>query len=67
MQQEGLSVPKVARKCMIPRSDGYVLLKEFNLDNWDVLPGKSMKKKSQQRNTSKVFAPAYRISYEVFR
>lgn len=45
MQQEGLSVPKVARKCMVPRGDGYGLLKEFNLDNWDVLPGKSMKKK----------------------
>ncbi|KAI8098118.1 uncharacterized protein B0P05DRAFT_460767, partial [Gilbertella persicaria] len=29
IQEEGLSVPKATKKCMIPRSSGYVLLKEF--------------------------------------
>ncbi|PHZ12518.1 uncharacterized protein RHIMIDRAFT_313304 [Rhizopus microsporus ATCC 52813] len=48
IQEEGLSVPKAAKQCMIPRSSAYLLLKEFNAGSGDVLPGKSLKKKANR-------------------
>ena len=48
IQEEGLSVPKAAKQCMIPRSSAYLLLKEFNAGNGDVLPGQSLKKKANR-------------------
>ncbi|KAI9468236.1 MAG: hypothetical protein EXX96DRAFT_109548 [Benjaminiella poitrasii] len=40
IQEEGLTVPKAAAKCLIPRSTGYLLLKEFSKGNGEVFPGK---------------------------
>ncbi|KAI8058687.1 uncharacterized protein B0P05DRAFT_451785, partial [Gilbertella persicaria] len=57
IQEEGLNVPKAAKKRMIPRSSDYVLLKEFNTGNGDVLPGRSSKKKAN-RGTPK-FLPQH--------
>ncbi|KAI8980521.1 hypothetical protein BDB01DRAFT_796786 [Pilobolus umbonatus] len=39
VQEEGLTVPKAAEQCGIPRSTGYRLIDEFNARNGIVLPG----------------------------
>ncbi|KAF7720690.1 hypothetical protein EC973_006484, partial [Apophysomyces ossiformis] len=38
LQEEGLTVPKAAEICSIPRSTGYRLLNEFNASDSTVLP-----------------------------
>ncbi|CEP18100.1 hypothetical protein [Parasitella parasitica] len=58
IQEEGLSVPKDAKQCMIPRSSAYLLLKEINAGSDDVLPGKSLKKKAN-RGTSVKLLPKH--------
>lgn len=50
IQEEGLTVPKAAARCLIPRSTGYLLLKEFNKSNGGILPGKSNKKKPTEEH-----------------
>jgi hypothetical protein len=44
LQEEGLSVPKAAEQCMIPRSSAYKLLDEYNAGDGAVLPGNTPKK-----------------------
>ncbi|KAG1455157.1 hypothetical protein G6F56_007133 [Rhizopus delemar] len=41
IQEEGFTVSKAAARCLIPRSTGYLLLKEPNKSNGGILPGKS--------------------------
>lgn len=43
-QEEGLSVPKAAGLCGIPRSTSYELLNEFKASNGAVLPGNNPRK-----------------------
>ncbi|KAI8375703.1 hypothetical protein EDC96DRAFT_496248, partial [Choanephora cucurbitarum] len=45
-QEEGMSVPKAAALCGIPRSTAYELINKFNAGNGTVLPGKNLKKGS---------------------
>lgn len=47
MQEEGLSIPKAATRCMISRSTAYKLLAEFNAGNGTVLPGSAPKGKNR--------------------
>ncbi|KAG1441719.1 hypothetical protein G6F56_011357 [Rhizopus delemar] len=58
IQEEGLSVPKAAKQCMIPKISAYLLLKEFNAGSDDVLSGKSLKKKANI-GTSVKFLPEH--------
>ncbi|KAG2200873.1 hypothetical protein INT46_006435, partial [Mucor plumbeus] len=46
MQEEGLSVPKAAEVCGIPRSSAYQLRNEFNAGNGTVLPGNLPKRRN---------------------
>lgn len=46
LQEEGLSVPKAAAVCGIPRSSAYRLLDEFNSGDGHVLPGTTVKPKA---------------------
>ncbi|KAI9475755.1 MAG: hypothetical protein EXX96DRAFT_574510 [Benjaminiella poitrasii] len=46
LQKEGLSVPKAATVCGIPRSSAYRLLDEFNSGDGHVLPGTTIKPKT---------------------
>lgn len=48
IQEEGLSVPKAAELCGIPRITGYVLLNEFNASDGTVLPGNLPKERKIQ-------------------
>ncbi|KAI8385694.1 hypothetical protein BD560DRAFT_384090 [Blakeslea trispora] len=47
-QEEGMSVPKAAALCGIPRSTAYELINKFNAGNGTVLPGKNLKKPSMR-------------------
>ncbi|KAI8877528.1 hypothetical protein K501DRAFT_130034, partial [Backusella circina FSU 941] len=48
IQEEGLSVPKAAERCMILRNSAYILFNEFNEGDGSVLPGTSKKKKANR-------------------
>ncbi|CEG83375.1 hypothetical protein RMATCC62417_17304 [Rhizopus microsporus] len=52
LQEEGVSVPVAAKRCMIPRSTAYKLFNEFNSGDGTVLPEGSLKKKAN-RGTAK--------------
>ncbi|KAI9487539.1 MAG: hypothetical protein EXX96DRAFT_83261 [Benjaminiella poitrasii] len=51
IQEEGLSILEAVNQCMIPRSTGHVLLKEFNAGSGDILSGKSSKTKEDDRDS----------------
>ncbi|KAG0183458.1 hypothetical protein DFQ29_004402 [Apophysomyces sp. BC1021] len=53
VQEEGLTAPKAAEQCGIPRSSAYRLLDEFNTGSGTVLPGRV--KKQLKREPKKLF------------
>ncbi|KAG2212939.1 hypothetical protein INT45_009796 [Circinella minor] len=52
-QEEGLSIPKAAAQCGIPRSTAYELINEFNSSDGTVLPGNNPRK--SQNKAKKLF------------
>ncbi|KAI8076720.1 uncharacterized protein B0P05DRAFT_471661, partial [Gilbertella persicaria] len=45
IQEEGLSIPKAAKACGIPRSSAYELVKEYNESKATVVPASLSKKR----------------------
>lgn len=58
LQEEGVSVPVAAKRCMIPRSSAYKLFAEFNSGDGTVLPAGPSKKKGN-RGTAKKLLPEH--------
>ena len=55
-QEEGLSIPKAAAQCGIPRSTAYELINEFNSSDGTVLPGNNPRK---PQNKAKKLYPTH--------
>ncbi|KAI9467875.1 MAG: hypothetical protein EXX96DRAFT_502394, partial [Benjaminiella poitrasii] len=55
-QEQGLSIPKAAALCGIPRSTAYKLINEFNARDGTILPGNNPRKTS---NKSKKLFPEH--------
>ena len=66
LQEEGVSVPVAAKRCMIPRSTAYKLFNEFNAGDGTVLPGGSLKKKANQGTAKKIFPEHTRFLVSYF-
>lgn len=64
IQEEGLTVPKAAEQCGIPRSSAYKLLNEFNASDGSVLPGNIPKK--LEREPKKLFSQHSAFLIELF-
>ena len=56
LKQEGLSIPKAAMQCGIPRSTAYEVINEFNSTDGTVLPGNNLRK---SQNKAKKLYPIY--------
>ncbi|KAG0782662.1 hypothetical protein G6F16_006659 [Rhizopus arrhizus] len=66
LQEEGVSVPVAAKRCMIPRSTAYKLFNEFNAGDGTVLPGGSLKKKANRGTAKKIFPEHTRFLVSYF-
>ncbi|CEP19269.1 hypothetical protein [Parasitella parasitica] len=64
IQEEGLTTPKAADQCGIPRSSAYKLLNEFNSSDGSVLPGNAPKKR--ERDPKKLFSQHSAFLIELF-
>lgn len=64
IQEEGLTVPKAAEQCGIPRSSAYKLLDEFNAGDGSVLPGNIPK--ALKRGPKKLFPQHSAFLIELF-
>lgn len=53
LQEEGVSIPVAAKRCMTPRSTAYKLFNEFNAGDGTVLPGEGSLKKKANRGIAK--------------